>query len=353
MKDCRRSLLPGSGWSVLIVFLATTVAGCGDTPIAPEPTGTMEEIRAQAAALIALVPVLGVDAPNLVGAVPCIFRGYILRRFDEFASARDVEFVGCELTPGVRLDGTGRVRLPVQFIESPQDLVGVSFLGNMSATTLRGSQSIQSIEVTSISTSGGAGQPSISEVLSVGLTLDGTSTTVADSELFARVTDISDRSLTSLGSSQLSELEPRDLERIATDFGGIMAGVFLNELLETSRGNHQHAGDCGTLDVEPIQAVNTTLSWNWTRCPQNGGLVMDGTYVQTGIPPFTGGTFAWTLAGDFRVGGAVPRVELDGMDWAVTFPDQGSNQGRDVQLDVTLRRGGTTRTVSLDVYWST
>ena len=352
MKDRMRRACLGSLAPVCFGLLATTT-GCGDDPAAPEPPGTAGEIQAQAAALIALVPVLGVDAPNLVSAVPCVFRGYILMRLEDPAGARDVEFVGCELIPGVRLDGTGRVRLPVQFIERSQDLVGVVFAGSVNATTPQASQSIRSVEITSIFASVPGRRPSLSEVRSLGVSVDGANVTLTDSALFTRVTDISDRTLTSLRSSTLSELEARDLERIAVDFGGIMAGVFLNELLETQRGDHRHVLDCGILDVQPIQAVNTTLTWNWTRCPQNGGLVMDGTYVQTGIPPFTQGAFAWTLSGDFRLGGAVPRVELDGMDWTVTFPNQGGDLDRDVRLDVVLRQGSTIRSVTLDVYWGT
>ena len=315
--------------------------------------GSPEGLTAQAAALIGLVGPLGVSSPNLIGAVPCVFRGHMIRRFVQDGRAVVIDVVGCELIEGIRMNGVGRLDLrsmgPVQ---SHGDLVGSKFTGVLDVEGPGWSRSVPGFELLELDVVPTGERPLVSDVESVDLTFGEGDWRVADPALFDRPEDTADRSLNGLGSSTLEALSTVDTDRLAVDFGGQMAAFFLNELTETLRGDHTHTNECGTIHVTPDSTVNTSFTVDWSACRLAGGMVVEGQFQVVGLPPFET-RFAWTMAGAVHLGGSVPRVLIEGMDWAVTFPPEGPGEWVQVQLDVELRSGTTKTGVSRPAYWGT
>jgi hypothetical protein len=120
-------------------------------------------------------------------------------------------------------------------------------------------------------------------------------------------------------TNSLSVLTDADVKRIVYDAAVTLAGILVDELLEI-RPAHTHTTACGTLRVTPDAARATThLEYAWTACPLPGGLVLDGTFTQDVAP----GTdlragLAMVVAGQFTLGGGVPRTALTRLEWAVT-----------------------------------
>ena len=121
-------------------------------------------------------------------------------------------------------------------------------------------------------------------------------------------------------SNSLAVLTDADLKRIAYDAAMTLASILFDELLEVQRGPHTHTTPCGTVRVTPDAARGTThLEFSWTACRLPGGLVLDGTFTQDVAP----GTdlrdrLAMVVAGQFTVGGGVPRTALTRLEWAIS-----------------------------------
>ena len=121
-------------------------------------------------------------------------------------------------------------------------------------------------------------------------------------------------------TNSLAVLTQADLKRIAYDAAMTLAGILVDELLEVQRGPHTHTTPCGTVRVTPDAARMTThLDFTWTACRLPGGLVLDGTFTQDVAP----GTdlrdrLAMVVAGQFTIGGGVPRTALTRLEWAVS-----------------------------------
>ncbi len=348
--QCRRR----RGWWVpACLTLATALASCGDDPTTvPTPEVSADDVWVESAALLGLLTTVGLERMTLVGAVPCTLRGYLLYQWDQFASAAQIEVVGCELTPGARMDGNGRLSVPVA--PRPQtsaQVSGVRFIGSVTVSTLLSTRQFRTFEFLHVSALNSTNFPGLADVQSVRLTVDGTEVTISDTSLFMEAADTGDRTLGSLGSASLAALEERDVERIAVDFGGQMGAVLLNELHETSRGQHTHSDTCGTILVTPVQNTSTGFEVDWTECNLATGLVVEGLFQIDAVPPFT--NFEFVMSGQVRLGGVLPETTLDAMTWRVTFPTSGIDEFVPVTLDGELRSGGTTRAFSLTVFWAT
>jgi hypothetical protein len=333
-----------------VVLPALLLAGCSDG----DPTGPVDRAQAELVgsklAVLAVAVATGPQGRSFFdNFLPCPRRGVVDYR--NTPAGRRATFSGCDLGDGVTVDGDAELRWTAPNTDRRQvrriELEGSLTLAVQGAEPVR----VERLTVEGITFADPA-RPSVDAVDLAGLrvTLLGVTTGVDERGAPRRLFQPEGLTVDAIPnpSNSLAALTEADLKRIAYHGAMTLAEVLFNETLEFQRGEHSHQNACGTLGVVPDPATRRpNLTYAWAACPIGGGLFVEGAFTQrwTDQDPFAG-RLAMVVLGRTTLGGGVPRVTLDRLEWTVSgissFPANARISGR-------LVAGAQERTFSFDL----
>ena len=315
------------------------------------PVGTPDE---------RLAAVLGTKSLFLVAAassgsgffdntMPCVRRGVI--NYHDIEQGRHAELVGCDLGAGVTIDGSG------DFIWSGTDqnnIESIAFSGDL-AVTIDGQSTpaLTDFTIDALSYSRSAEARTLGtrlQLTGMQVTLRGQTVTIDEATLPGYVFDSSSFTLATLANpgGDPVALTATDQRRIALHAGMYFFRLFFGEALEASRGDHVHDDDWGTTSVTYDESGIPTLTMSWSQLDYQGTIVDgDFTVAVAGTIPPDFSTVPLVVSGDLALGGGLPEVHIERLDWTIEAPAELPGQARVFGDTV-----GATQAVPFDVAYT-
>jgi hypothetical protein len=324
-----------------VVLPALLLAGCSDgDATGPADRGRAELVGSKLAVLAVAVATGPQGRSFFDNFLPCPRRGVV--DYSNTPVGRRATFSGCELGDGVTVDGSAELRWTAPNTDRRQ-VRRIELEGSLTVAVNGGAPvRVERVTVEGISFADPT-RPAVDGVDPAGLrvTLLGVTTGVDDRGAPRRLFQPEGLTIDAIPnpSNSLAALTEADLKRIAYHGGMTLAEVLFEESLEFPGGEHSHQNACGTLSVVPDPAPVTPvtrrprLTYAWTACPIGGGLFVEGAFTQrwTDLDPFNG-RLAMVVQGRTTLGGGVPRVTLDRLEWSVSgvssFPANARISGR-------------------------
>ncbi|HEV2735684.1 MAG TPA: hypothetical protein VGV85_12640 [Longimicrobiaceae bacterium] len=347
MPRARRALRTVLAAVVLPVLL---LGGCSDgDATGPADRGRAELVGSKLAVLAVAVATGPQGRSFFDNFLPCPRRGVV--DYHNTPAGRRATFSGCELGDGVTVDGSAELRWTAPNADRRQ-VRRIELEGSLAVAVDGGAPvRVERLTVEGISFADPA-RPAVDgvELAALRVTLLGVTTTVDDRGAPRRLFQPEGLTIDAIPnpSNSLAVLTEADLKRIAYHGGMTLAEVLFNESLEIQRGEHSHQNACGTLGVVPDPATRRPhLTYAWSACPIGGGLFVEGAFTQrwTDLDPWTG-RLAMVVQGRTTLGGGLPRVTLDRLEWSVSgvssFPANARISGR-------LVAGAQERSFSFDL----
>jgi hypothetical protein len=317
--------------SILAVSLVVACGG-GDTT-SPLPTGSADARVASALSAIGFaVATADEGAAFFDNYLPCLRRGVVTWVDD--ATGRAAVFHGCEVTPGVVLDGSGRIQWVGSGLAPARDFFCTSLAPSSCLTAFRwagplritlgdtAQVDLDAFTVSSIVARARGGPPFMG-LRSWRTDVTGQAFDATDSLAFESLIDSSGITIATLPNpgQSVASLTDADLARLAHHFGMLFGFTLVGELDYAGGGGHTHTMPCGTTVVTYDAAQLPILQNTWTGCGY-GGLVTDGTFsMRWGVfdlHPAGASTIRMDVAGNFRIGGGIPVVSLTSLRWTVS-----------------------------------
>jgi hypothetical protein len=305
-----------------------------------DPTGPVDRARAELVGsklgVLAVAVATGPQGRSFFdNFLPCPRRGVV--DYSNTAAGRRATFSGCALGDGVTVDGSAELRWTTASGDRRQ-VRRIEVVGSLDVAVEGGEPvRVERLVVEGISFADPA-RPAVEGVDAGALRVTLLGTTVGVDERGAPRRLFQPEGLTIDAipnpSNSLAALTEADLKRIAYHGALTLTEVLFNETLEIQRGEHSHQTACGTLGVVPDAArQRPRLSYAWTACPLGGGMFVEGAFAQewTELDPRTG-RLAMVVQGRTMLGGGVPRVTLDRLEWSLSgassFPANARISGR-------------------------
>jgi hypothetical protein len=307
--------------SIVALGLSLACGGDGNNSLAPLTIDPLT-VRSKVATVAVAIATAGQGHGFFDNFIACPRRGVIDYR--NTARGRNATIVGCDVGDGIVLDGT----VEVQWTSNGADRSIITMIDVVGPihVTLAGAAAgdVDNVVLRGIAFRG-AGN-------SVESVLDRfdfvTARVVVDGQLMpldghASVSNVFHPTLTldaipNAGES-IDALTEADVRRIALSGATLLAGVLFNETLEVARGDHLHTLPCGTTRVTVDKGRNLPrLDNTWANCDLSG-LLVSGTFSTEWLElDTTNNRLTMLLSGNTTLGGGVPRVLADRIEWSVS-----------------------------------
>jgi hypothetical protein len=326
MRERCGSLVASTGLAAVLVL-----AGCHSESSGPNPSGELNERIAAALAVAGFTVATGGQGVSFFdNHVSCVQRG--VATYVNDAAGRTVEFRGCEVLPGLVLDGAGHLEWSGDGLSPTRPEFCATDAASSCLTTFRWNGSIEvtvdeatvvtmdQFTVTSIVARQRASSP-FAGLASWEVTANGQSFTGSDPDLFEAFIDTTGLALSNLPnpSGSLTALTEADLARLALGFGPEFGFDLIQETLAANVGDHTHHMPCGTATVTYDAERLPHVENEWSSC-NFATMILDGSFraewgrFDVDSDP---GALRMDLQGNFRLGGGVPEVELTTLRWTI------------------------------------
>jgi hypothetical protein len=317
---------------VLPVALCGLLASCRNVidPILPPLLESEDagQVAPGIAAISFAVATAGQGHSFFDNHLPCVRRG--VATYVNSATGRVVYFQGCEIAPGIVVDGAGTLDWsgpglsPTRPIFCANDetscLTALRWSGdlhiNIGDTAYA---TLQSFTLSNIVARARTTAPFIG-LQSATVSLADTTTAALGPATFDALFDTTGMVLSTRpnATGSVASLTDTDLARLTHHLSMRLAAFLLDETLEANRGNHAHTLPCGTTTVTIDASQLPHLANDWQSCNELG-MIVDGAFtMEWGQFQTTGnqlGVIRMDLTGDFRIGGAIPQIHLTSLRW--------------------------------------
>lgn len=339
--------------TLILIPLLLLAAACGG---APSLTGPQPGTPQLAASKLAILAVGAATAPQgrsfFDNFLPCPRRGVIDYRNTPLG--RQVTFSGCDAGDGVVVDGSAELRW-TQAGGDRERIERIEVVGPLTVRVGEAASTLQSITITGIAFR----QPSSESNELVVERLITSDVRVVSAGTVAMLDEratpaavfrpaITADAIPNPGGS-LDALTDADLKRIAYHGAMALAGILFNETLEIQRGAHEHVEPCGTMQVTPIVATNLPLlQMSWNACDMRLGIFESGNFSAQWLEMSQqSGRLSMRVQGALTLGGGVPTVTLDRLDWTVS--NLAAGFPATIRIAGTLVRGAQQRSYVFDL----